>query len=256
MKVTQLVYAPTAARQYTYRFNKENNTAIEVTDEVIDGSSFIYIDFKNTSGQLIHQYSYELGRIQSYLSKKGESWLPVADYPFPPDPEDDFKFKFENKIVEHFGTSLTKRKIDSPISYKLTDEENLILSKVGLPNTILDFQFIDTISFLSESEITIGKLEHNNITLHLDSKKIIRDDTVFLAKSVKNFLLQMYTYDFLWKTTIPEKTLGHYRENSNYKKYARLLETELLKTDPDLLKNDNGYFWGSLIEDIEFGIVG
>lgn len=84
MKVTQIMYAPFAARQYTYRFNRENGTDIDVTDEVIDGSPFVYINFKNITGELVHKYSYELGQIQYYLAKRKESWLPIADYPFPP----------------------------------------------------------------------------------------------------------------------------------------------------------------------------
>jgi hypothetical protein len=31
---------------------------------------------------------------------------------------------------------------------------------------------------------------------------------------------------------------------------------QLLKIDPELLRNDTSFFWGSLIEDIEFGVVG
>lgn len=87
MIVTQVMYAPIAARQYTYKFNKENRTDIEVTDEVIDGSPFVYIDFKDTKGELIHEYSYKLGQIQYYLAKRQESWLPITDYPFPPNDE-------------------------------------------------------------------------------------------------------------------------------------------------------------------------
>lgn len=87
MKVKKIMYAPTAVTQFTYNFNKENNTNIENTDEVIDGSCFVTIDFKNTSQDLVFKYSYELGVIQHYLAKKGEDWLPLADYPFPPEQE-------------------------------------------------------------------------------------------------------------------------------------------------------------------------
>ncbi len=68
-------------------------------------------------------------------------------------------------------------------------------------------------------------------------------------------LLQLYTYDHLWKNDIPKQKFGEYREDSNHKNYAQFLGTELLKIDENLLKNDNG-LWASLIEDIEFGIVG
>lgn len=38
-------------------------------------------------GELIHEYSYKLGQIQYYLAKRQESWLPITDYPFPPNDE-------------------------------------------------------------------------------------------------------------------------------------------------------------------------
>ena len=78
----------------------------------------------------------------------------------------------------------------------------------------------------------------------------------FISKSLKNLIQQLYIYDSLWKIDIPQEKFGNYRDNCNHKKYAEFLKTELLKIDEDLLKNDTGYFWGSLIEDIEFGIVG
>ena len=85
MKVTKIMYAPTAVTQFTYRFNKENNTHIEHTHEIIEGSPFVTIDFKETSRDLVFHYAYKLGRIQNYLAQKGEELLPLADYPFPPE---------------------------------------------------------------------------------------------------------------------------------------------------------------------------
>ncbi|WP_347051776.1 hypothetical protein [Flavobacterium olei] len=163
---------------------------------------------------------------------------------------------FESKITKYFNNKLVKRIIELNLSEKLTDEENLIISKIGLPNGVLDFQFINDIFLLSKTEIKIGNTFYNNIILDTTSKMIIRDDAVFLSKSLKNLVLQLYAYDSLWQIIIPEKKFGNYREDRNHKKYAQFLESELLKIDQDLLKNDNGYFWGSLIEDIEFGIVG
>lgn len=81
------MYAPSAVTQFTFKFNKENNTNIENSDEVIDGSPFVTIDFKETSFQLIFEYTYELGRIQNNLAKKKESLLPLEHYPFPPEQE-------------------------------------------------------------------------------------------------------------------------------------------------------------------------
>ncbi|MDV7698684.1 hypothetical protein N6B72_17300 [Chryseobacterium soli] len=86
MKVKKIMYAPTAVIQFTYKFNKENNTNIERESvEYLDGSPFVTIDLKETNQNLIFEYSYELGRIQNYLAKKREELLPLQDYPFPPE---------------------------------------------------------------------------------------------------------------------------------------------------------------------------
>jgi hypothetical protein len=71
------MYAPAAVTQFTYRFNTENHTSIEHTTEVLDGSPFVTIDFKETPFQLIFEYTYELGRIQSQLAIKDEDFLPL-----------------------------------------------------------------------------------------------------------------------------------------------------------------------------------
>ncbi|SNR72567.1 hypothetical protein [Flavobacterium sp. ov086] len=165
---------------------------------------------------------------------------------------------FENQILNYFGPNLIKRDINFIINETLTQEEIVIITEIGLPNTILDFNFTTNISLLSPSEIVIGKVHsENSIILNLESRNITKNNlNCFLAKSLKHLVLQLYTYDHLWKNVIPNKHFGNYRENSNFKKYAKFLEAQLLEIDPDLLKNDNAYFWGSLIEDIEFGIIG
>ncbi|GAA5083595.1 hypothetical protein GCM10023210_02410 [Chryseobacterium ginsengisoli] len=84
MKVRKIMYAPTAVTQFTYRFNKENNTDIERESvEYLDGSPFVTIDFKDTDQDLVFEYSYELGRIQNYLARIRKELLPLEDYPFP-----------------------------------------------------------------------------------------------------------------------------------------------------------------------------
>lgn len=78
------MYAISAVTQFTYKFNKENNTNIENTEEILDGSPFVTVDFKDTPFQLIFTYTYELGRIQ-YRLEKEEEFLPLEEYAFPPD---------------------------------------------------------------------------------------------------------------------------------------------------------------------------
>lgn len=84
MKVKQSVYAPAAVRQLIYKFNVQNSTFIEEKTEYLDGTSFTIIDFKETEPSLIFDFAYKLGGIQEYLSTVNQSWLPIADYPFPP----------------------------------------------------------------------------------------------------------------------------------------------------------------------------
>ncbi len=79
------MYAISAVTQFTYKFNKENNTNIENTEEILDGSPFVTVDFKDTPFQLIFTYTYELGRIQYRLEKEEEEFLPLEQCPFPPD---------------------------------------------------------------------------------------------------------------------------------------------------------------------------
>ncbi|MBE8723986.1 hypothetical protein [Flavobacterium hungaricum] len=163
----------------------------------------------------------------------------------------------ENKIIEHFGSCLVKREIDTSLMQILTEEEIYLLSKIGLPNNCQDFEFTNSLVLLTTSELLIGNTAYNDpVILNLESRKIFRGSDFFLAQSLKNFVCQLYVLDTLWKIDIPQQKLGDYRENHNHKKYAAVLETKLLDIDPDLLKNDLGYFWGSLIEDIESGIVG
>ncbi|WP_042722706.1 hypothetical protein [Flavobacterium sp. B17] len=65
MKTKRIIYAPSAVTKFTFKFNKENNTNIENSDEVIDVFPFVTIDFKETPFQLFFEYTYELGSLQS-----------------------------------------------------------------------------------------------------------------------------------------------------------------------------------------------
>ncbi len=90
MKLRIIVYAPTAVEQFIYRFNRENITKIKfIKSEVIDGTPFVTIDDNNISKELLFDFAYRLGTLQKDLAVKGESWLPIKDYPFPPK-EDEF----------------------------------------------------------------------------------------------------------------------------------------------------------------------
>ena len=84
MRIKEIVYAPTAVEQFIYKFNRTNSTSIElVKREIIDGTPFVTIDFKNTKMELVYKFAYTLGSLQKYLAMKGENLLPLDEYPFP-----------------------------------------------------------------------------------------------------------------------------------------------------------------------------
>lgn len=162
---------------------------------------------------------------------------------------------FDTVIVDYFKSSLIKRQIDFSCNIDFADRQSL--SEIGLPNGILDFNFTEKLYLKSNTELIIGKTADNeNISLRLDSKIITKAEDSFLAQSLANFVRQLYVYDHLWKVLITNDVYGKYREDRNHKKYARKLEAQLLQIDSELLQKDKIYFWGSLIEDIDFGIVG
>ncbi|MFH7015482.1 hypothetical protein [Flavobacterium sp. FlaQc-47] len=164
---------------------------------------------------------------------------------------------FESKIINHFESNWIKRDIKSPINQALTVNDITLISEIGLPNDILDFNFTNEIYSLSLTEIVIGNTYNGGIIiLNTQSGNITKDNNCFLANSLHQLVLQLYVYDNLWKNIIPNKDFGNYRENHNHKKYAQFMEQELLKIDPDLLNNDTHYFWSAFLEDIESGIVG
>ncbi|MBA6155206.1 hypothetical protein H3Z83_01525 [Tenacibaculum sp. S7007] len=86
MILKEIVYAPTAVKQLIYKFNNENLTKIEfIETEIMDGTPFVTMDFKDTPAELIYKFAYKLGSLQKYLAMKGDSWLPLDQYPFPPE---------------------------------------------------------------------------------------------------------------------------------------------------------------------------
>lgn len=161
-------------------------------------------------------------------------------------------------ITNYFGSRLIRRSVNLDISNSIRHEDSYLLTEIGLPNKVLDFEFTNEIKFNAQNEVIFGKTyASEDIVLNIGSSKIVRsNDNCFLANSLENYLKQLYTYDHLWEITIKESHFGKYRENKNHTKYAKYLETQLLKIDPELLINDTNFFWGSLIEDIEFGVVG
>ena len=159
----------------------------------------------------------------------------------------------EDIILTYFNNILVKRAIN--FNVKLSDEDRNLITKIGIPNNLLDMNFLVDLYLKSKNELVIGYTYYKDeIILNLDSENIVfNNQQGYLAKSLENFIRQLYIYDNLWKNIISEAKFGNYYDN--HQKYAFFLQEELLKIDIDLLKNDTSYFWGSRIEDINFGIV-
>lgn len=160
----------------------------------------------------------------------------------------------DRNITDYFNDKLIRRTL--PQNIYINEEDKEIIEKVGLPDNAMDFSFDIPPSIFEGKKLLLGKqIGSENVFIDLLTRKVLKgENKTFLAKNLKNFISQLFVFEQLWSTEIKNKTLGEYREN--HEKYARLLEKRLLLVDDQLLLNDNGYFWGSYIEDIEFGIVG
>jgi hypothetical protein len=85
MKITEVMYANLAAKQFAHKFNQIYNTQVKVFLETKEGTPFVTIDFGDTPENLIFKFGYELGEIQERLTSKNELMLPIDQYPLPPD---------------------------------------------------------------------------------------------------------------------------------------------------------------------------
>ncbi len=136
---------------------------------------------------------------------------------------------------------------------QLGKENVYVLSKIGLPRKILDFSFDNKLG-VKEECLILGHWGEEPVICDMKLTAIYAGSSHFyLAKSVMNLLSQLLTIEYFWTKIVGENKFGSYREN--LKLYASFLEKSLLEIDKDLLKNDNSYFWGAMIEDIEHGIV-
>jgi hypothetical protein len=88
MKITEVMYANLAAKQYAHKFNQVYNTQIKVFLETKEGTPFVTIDFEDTPKNLIFKFGYELGEIQERLTSENELMLPTNQYPLPPEADE------------------------------------------------------------------------------------------------------------------------------------------------------------------------
>lgn len=162
----------------------------------------------------------------------------------------------KHRLENLFDGRMIKRDIPLDLIRFIHQEDREAICKIGLPNgSELEYEFDHPIES-DGSQWIIGKFHRgSNINYNPISRSVTAFATNgFLADSVKNLLLQIYEIENFWKNTVVDAPLGAFREH--HKEYAKLLEKRLLAIDPELHEKDNNYYWGSMLEDIELGIVG
>ncbi|MDR6919761.1 MULTISPECIES: hypothetical protein [Chryseobacterium] len=180
MKAKKIMYAWAAVIQFTYKFNKENNTHIKYTSEVLDGSLFVTIDFKETPFQLIFEYTYELGSIQNHLAGKREQFLPLESYPFPPEDDKniaDFRQTKQKLFDGDEGECLQK-------VFNADDQKATVTDFYNSPLRALKKE-IDAESFdkvIEESKFNLINSHHEIYTSEegLDVHYLIRNKLIYL----------------------------------------------------------------------------
>lgn len=84
MTITEMMFSGFAVRQLQFKFNSIHKTNIDSYAKTEEGITFVTIDFKDTSKELIFKFAFELGEIQKRLAKEGSLMLPLDEYPLPP----------------------------------------------------------------------------------------------------------------------------------------------------------------------------
>jgi hypothetical protein len=93
LKISTAFYADIAVIQFTYWFNKQNNTSITAFAEIKGGVPFVTIDFGSLDFEIIFKYTLRLGEIQHELTQKDKFSLDYKDFPLPH--KDDSNYSFD-----------------------------------------------------------------------------------------------------------------------------------------------------------------
>jgi hypothetical protein len=90
--------------------------------------------------------------------------------------------KINENIINYFGSRLIRRSVNLDISNSIENDNLYILSEIGLPNKVLDFEFTNEIEL--QNEVIIGKTyASEDIVLNIVSNKIVRsNDNCFLVQ--------------------------------------------------------------------------
>ena len=159
-----------------------------------------------------------------------------------------------NTVKIFFKDALIKRNIPEDCSAKLSSTAIHILSDCGLPCKQFDFSFENKLLLKNNKELIVGNLGGEIVLNFYTGHLYLVNEDFFLASSLENLLFQIYSLSFFWQEIVGKQKFGNYQ--TNHEVYAFELSKMLLSIDKYLLINDNAYYWGSIIEDIENGIVG
>jgi len=162
-----------------------------------------------------------------------------------------------------YAESLFKFKVSDEIKNKLSREDFIALTEIGLPTKILSNNFVYNSQVVDDNNGSI--ILGNNIHVREWELKInILDSSIFYSgkgkltdqayafynSSVSKLLISLLSYDFFIKKLITSKSFGEY--HINHEKYANVL-FELI-TDIDQAAVEKGV-WFSLIDEMKLGVI-
>jgi hypothetical protein len=158
---------------------------------------------------------------------------------------------------------LFKFKISDEIKSKLTKEDFITLTEIGLPSKILsnNFVYYEQIIQDDDNNLILGysthvnewklKISLNDFSIFYTGKgKLTSEVFAFYNKSISKLLLCLFSYDFFLRRLIKSNLLGEY--HINHEKYADLL-FEII-SDIDKVAADEGV-WFYLIEEMRLGVI-
>ncbi|RFS16936.1 hypothetical protein [Emticicia sp. C21] len=177
------------------------------------------------------------------------------------------KYNFIRSVFQ--ATTILERERYESINHLLDEETKYFLYEFGLPNSTW-FSFEFTNSEIYNAEYNILNIGNNGrkfngeiasyIGIDLNSNEIVmfynfaENEKCFLGLSLKHFILTMFEFEMFTKEICVKKYFGeiHSQEKKSYLEY---LNYRLLQLDKDFYANDRSYYWGSILEGMEQGVV-
>lgn len=92
MKIRKGFYANIAVIQFTYWFNKQNNTFIKAFSETMEGTPLVTIDFGDLNAEVIFEYSFQLGEIHQEAVTENRFAIRSNRFPLPPKNDPNYSF--------------------------------------------------------------------------------------------------------------------------------------------------------------------